>query len=430
MSFMEEKIMSDIDWEKSNICYIANEIVDIPDNINFQELRKKIEPWLTAVFQSEHLSLLLGTGLTTALCKMIKNPKDEIQAMNRLPFSEDFSCIVNHADVTAKALERGNANIEDDIRVANELLKGLEIQGKTEEAEKLKKELNENLSTFANNVLQNESNVLNASNRDDIISTLRQFLISFASRTATRDRLHIFTTNYDRFIEYALDEAGIYTIDRFVGKINPTMRMHKMEIDFHYNPPGIRGEPRYIEGVVRYTKIHGSFDWKEENGKIIRIPLPFGNGKEYKYDNPHDSLMIYPNSLKGIETVYFPYSELFRDFSSAICRPNSVLVTYGYGFGDSHINRIILDMMNILSTHLVIMSFDTANGRIKNFIKKCNRSQITLLIGNNLGNIKNLVDFYLPKAAIDRISDRRTTVLEKRGENNDNSTTISEDNKE
>ena len=405
----------EIDWAKEHICYITNEVIDIPETINTQELRKKIEPWLTAVFQSEHLSLLLGTGLTASLCYMIpKEERTETQTMNRLPFSSDFSYIGKYADISSAALERGKANIEDDLRVANELLQGLRIQDKKDEAEKLKSELNTMLSDFASNVLQNEQNVLKASNKDDIISTLRQFLISFASRTATRDRLHIFTTNYDRFIEYALDEAGIYTIDRFIGKINPTMRMHKMEIDFHYNPPGIRGEPRYIEGVVRYTKIHGSFDWKEENGKIIRIPLPFGG--DHSFDNPHDTLIIYPNSSKGIDTVYFPYSELFRDFSSAICRPNSVLVTYGYGFGDSHINRIILDMMNILSTHVVIISFDGANGRIQRFVNKCNKSQITLLIGSHLGDINNLVNNYLPKAAIDKISDRRTNILEKRGE--------------
>ena len=405
----------EIDWTKENICYIANEIIDIPENINSQDLRKKIEPWLTAVFQSEHLSLLLGTGLTASLCYMIpEKERSATQTMNRLSFSTDFSYIGKYADKSSEALERGKANIEDDIRVANELLKGLQIQDEKDEAEKLKTELNTMLSDFASNVLQNERNVLNASNRDDIMSTLRQFLISFASRTATRDRLHIFTTNYDRFIEFALDEAGIYTIDRFIGKINPTMRMHKMEIDFHYNPPGIRGEPRYIEGVVRYTKIHGSFDWKEENGKIIKIPLPFGGN--HSFENPHETLIIYPNSSKGMETVYFPYSELFRDFSSAICRPNSVLVTYGYGFGDSHINRIILDMMNILSTHVVIISFDGANGRIEKFVNNCNKSQITLLIGNQLGDIKNLVDYYLPKAAIDKISDRRTNILEKRGE--------------
>lgn len=123
------------------------------------------------------------------------------QAMNRLTFSEDFLYISRYADNIAEKLERGCANIEDDIRVANELLKGLYIQNERDKADKLKNELNKMISDFATNVLQNEHNVLSASNHEEIISTLRQFLISFASRTATRDRLHIFTTNYDRFIE-------------------------------------------------------------------------------------------------------------------------------------------------------------------------------------------------------------------------------------
>ncbi|GIV29201.1 MAG: hypothetical protein KatS3mg028_0267 [Bacteroidia bacterium] len=35
--------------------------------ITGKKLEEKIEPWLTAVFQSEHLSLLLGSGLPIAL---------------------------------------------------------------------------------------------------------------------------------------------------------------------------------------------------------------------------------------------------------------------------------------------------------------------------------------------------------------------------
>ena len=31
------------------------------------ELRSRIEPWLTSLFQSEHLSLLVGSGLSTAI---------------------------------------------------------------------------------------------------------------------------------------------------------------------------------------------------------------------------------------------------------------------------------------------------------------------------------------------------------------------------
>jgi hypothetical protein len=71
-------------------------------------------------------------------------------------------------------------------------------------------------------------------------------------------------------------------------------------------------------------------------------------------------------------------------------------------------------MLTIPSTHLDIISYDLANGRIQNFINKCNQAQLTLLIGNELGNFENLTNYYLPKPAIDRITDREARVLEKR----------------
>lgn len=39
---------------------------DKKNEINPSDLRVGIEPWLTSLFQSEHLSLLVGSGLTTA----------------------------------------------------------------------------------------------------------------------------------------------------------------------------------------------------------------------------------------------------------------------------------------------------------------------------------------------------------------------------
>ena len=417
--------MQTINWEQDHILYIANEIPESSDKPDEKKLRNVIEPWLTAVFQSEHLSLLTGTGLTTGICYEAGVTP---QAMGRIDFNTYNKEIHKYADSAAENLSRGTANFEDDLRTAIELLKGLKILNDSKTAE-LESEINHQLKSLVTNLRANEKQVLAAADKGaEALALLRRFLISFSSRTATRDRLHIFTTNYDRFIEYALDEAGIYTLDRFIGKLDPTLRMHKMELDFHYNPPGIRGEPRYVEGVVRYTKLHGSLDWRINNGEIHKIPMPFGSEpSEGNPDKPYDTVVIYPNSSKGIDTAYFPYSELFRDFSTAICRPNSVLVTYGYGFGDSHINAIIHDMLTIPSTHLVIISFDKAGdkpadknngiripGRIEKFVNKCNASQLTLLIGGHFGHIRTLTENYLPKSAIDRISDRRHKIEEKR----------------
>ena len=415
---------------KQNILYLSNEHIDIEsndfkkqDNYDYLKIRKKVEPWLAALFQSEHLSLLIGTGLSIGLT-------GKTDLMSRMSFSNDFyKDIINKAaEDEAKKLGRGTANFEDDLRVALKLLDYYKVTN-NKDAQNLEKDINVQLEEFLRQILENEQQFLKSHLKDNSeekkadndylnkLQILKSFLLSFGSRTATRERLNIFTTNYDRFIEYGLDEAGLLTIDRFIGKLQPVMRFHRIDLDYHYNPPGIRGEPRYVEGVVKLTKLHGSLDWKFVNDKIIKIPLPFGASWEVfkrEHSNVIESVVIFPNSSKAYETSFFPYSELFRDFSSAVCRPNSVLVTYGYGFGDSHINRIILDMLTIPSTHLVIISYDNASRRINEFISQCNPAQLTLLIGSELGDLEKLVTYYLPKPAIDRISERERRILEKR----------------
>ncbi len=426
--------MNKIDFSKKDILFIGNEQFNIDDDqfksngdIDVQKIRKKIEPWLTAVFQSEHLSLLVGTGLTIALTGSGGFP-------DRINFEGEFKDkIRNKANEEAQRFERGKANFEDDLRVAIELLKGLEIQNEKDKVESLKECINKELYNLINCIVDaekkfllpveesnqnNGTNIISKENKSeksfDKLTLLTKFLLSFASRTASRDRLNIFATNYDRIIEYGLDRAGLLTLDRFIGKINPIMRFHRIDLDYHYNPPGIRGEPRYVEGVVRYTKLHGSIDWKFEDKQIVKLPIAFGQDIKDYFKTPLDNVVIYPNSSKAVETSYFPYSELFRDFSTAICRPNSVLVTYGYGFGDSHINQIIMDMLTIPSTHLVIISFNNASGRIEKFIKQCNESQLTLIIGDELAELVKLVNNYLPKPTIDYITDRQARIMEKR----------------
>jgi hypothetical protein len=211
-------------------------------------------------------------------------------------------------------------------------------------------------------------------------------------------------------------------MDRFVGTMMPIFRSSRLNLDLHYNPPGIRGEPRYLEGVARLTKLHGSVDWIQSGNEIRRVGLPFGANDVAPYltapglkDASAMKLMIYPNSAKDRETSEYPYVELFRDFVAAICRPNSTLVTYGYGFGDEHINRVINDMLTIPSTHLVIISFDDPVGRILKFYRESARfDQMTVLIGHNLGNIENLAMNYLPKSAIDRTTIRMAELLQHR----------------
>ena len=391
------------------------------DAFEEKELRKHIEPWLTSLFQSEHLSLLVGSGLTHAVHILATG---KIAAgMGTIPLSVHQEQINAAAEVSAKRAGRKKGNVEDQLRVANELLRGLEIL-QSPEATTLEDKLIEGMKGFATSILKSEAVIATAPDdlREHAFTALVTFLMSFASRTGTRDRLNIFTTNYDRLIEAGAELAGLHLLDRFLGTLMPIFRSSRLDLDMHYNPPGIRGEPRYLEGVARFVKLHGSVDWVQTGKDIRRIGLPFGADTIEPYlqapglnSATAQKLMIYPNAAKDRETADYPYVELFRDLAAAVCRPNSTLVTYGYSFGDEHINRVIRDMLTIPSTHLVVISRDDPLDRIMQTYEQIGRpSQVSLLIGPALADLTKLTENYLPKAAIDKTTFRMSELLKQR----------------
>ena len=249
------------------------------------DLRKQIEPWLTALFQSDHLSLLVGSGITQSVHLMACHlPAPPIN----IKINSYKDAITQGEKSSAVDSGRGNApNFEDTLRVANEIYSGckhfLPLDGTSDNVKdginELKSEIEAALSLISQTILQGETAIAVAldEEREKAFNYLVGFLMSFASRAGTRDRLHIFTTNYDRVIEAGAEIAGLHLIDRFVGSLNPIFRSSRLNLDMHYNPPGIRGEPRYLEGVVRYTKLHGSLDWVSIGREIRRIGLPFGS---------------------------------------------------------------------------------------------------------------------------------------------------------
>lgn len=400
---------TDVSWLKS-------------EEFDHKELRNRIEPWLTSLFQSEHLSLLAGSGLTHAVHYLAAGKG--AAGMGSLTLSNHETEINQAAEKAAEAAGRRNGNLEDQLRISNELLRGLEILGESKEANALRGDLQAGMQGFAQLILSSEAGIATAEEhkREQAFNTLVTFLMSFASRTGMRDRLNIFTTNYDRLIEAGAELAGLHLLDRFLGNLMPIFRSSRLDLDMHYNPPGIRGEPRYLEGVARYTKLHGSVDWLQTGKDIRRFGLPFGGESVEPYlkapglgNATAHKLMIYPNAAKDRETADYPYVELFRDLAAAVCRTNSTLVTYGYSFGDEHINRVIRDMLTIPSTHLVVISYDDPLGRIMQTYEEIGRpSQISLLIGPALADLSTLTENYLPKAAIDKTTFRMSELLKQR----------------
>ncbi len=401
------------------------DVSDPEDHVKAQH--GQIEPWLSAVFQSEHLSLLLGSGFTAAVASSAGGTSTGMGSKPWESFGECAEPLRLAAIAYAKNADRGETpNIEDQARAVLSLMEGLRIlsfndKDAAEALLRLKGAYGTMISDFLKSLLLAETEISSAASEEARLGAavlLQSFLLSFASRSASRERLHIFTTNYDRVIEHGCDLAGLHVLDRFVGSIEPRFRSSRLDVDLHYNPPGIRGEPRYMEGVLQLTKLHGSLDWRlDGKGWVRRVGLPFGAASNHPAvaRDPADTIMIYPNAAKDRETADYPYVDLFRDFAASVCQPNSSLVTYGYGFGDDHINRVLADMLPIPSTHLVIISYGDEGGRVSRFCDAVGRkAQISLLIGPHFADMTTLAQNYLPKPAIDRITMRQTELLRNR----------------
>lgn len=84
-----------------------------------------------------------------------------------------------------------------------------------------------------------------------------------------------------------------------------------------------------------YVKLHGSFNWKDSDGNETMV---IGTSKEEDIEN---------------EPILNWYKDLFENVLSI---RDSRLLIIGYGFGDTHINRIILDSINKKNLRLYIIS--------------------------------------------------------------------------
>jgi len=180
------------------------------------------------------------------------------------------------------------------------------------------------------------------------------------SRPTNLKRTNLFTTNYDVIFERAMDEMGLIYVDGFVGGLRKFFQPQAFNYDYYYPASTTEGKVTRLEHVLHFYKLHGSLSWIES--KASSTTNVCGIEKTEAVKDGVDNVLIYPTPMKEHETIGFPYSELVRRFASVIQQPQSVLITYGYGFGDAHINRAIYEALNIPSFQLVIVSYNWTPG--------------------------------------------------------------------
>lgn len=174
------------------------------------------------------------------------------------------------------------------------------------------------------------------------------FLRRLGRRSVRRERLKLFTTNYDRCFEHAAQRAGFVIIDGF------TLTQPSFFDPMHFSYDIVRRSgkqeaPDYIENLFQLYKIHGSIDWEfDEDSKRINKTL----------ETSHP-LLIYPRNTKYELAFAQPYLEMISSFQSAIREEETGLLIIGFGFNDNHIAEPILAAIETnLAMKVVVISPD------------------------------------------------------------------------
>lgn len=129
--------------------------------------------------------------------------------------------------------------------------------------------------------------------------------------------VEIFTPNYDLLIEEAFERARIPFFDGFSGAVDPFFDSATIANE---NLP-----PQW----ARVWKLHGSLGWGTRNGQVVR-----GLGRA-------TTDCIYPTHLKYDQVQRLPYSAFMRRLRKFVESPDSLLITCGFSFCDSHLSSLL-----------------------------------------------------------------------------------------
>lgn len=139
--------------------------------------------------------------------------------------------------------------------------------------------------------------------------------------------LPVVTTNYDRLIEIAAEEAGLGVNTLFHGQFAGSLNEKESKLSF-LNEVELKGKAvRYrYRPHVNVLKPHGSLDWYHRDGKPVR----------YAGDLPLPRLIITPGLNKFRNGYESPFDRHRERANEAIDRASRFLII-GYGFNDDHL---------------------------------------------------------------------------------------------
>ncbi len=299
----------------------------MPRIFNISENSEDVKKTLARSFQSAHLNFLIGSGASLPAIPIAGTTEAEIAALF-------------------------DAGQEQDARnLMREFLAG--IQGPT------------------NRLIADEDDAGNAESLAMyklLLGTI-ETVLSERRTTLLPKRASIFSTNYDLLVEKAaVSFPGLVLNDGFSRVPSLDNRMEFAPRSFFntiYNTGNLY-EYKVEIPSVSLVKLHGSLSWKKGNEQILfdvsskDVP-PTGSSDDDIQAFIESYAVVLPETTKFRTTLMdSTYYELLRIYANELDRENTLLMAFGFSFGDEHILGITKRALKNPTLKLAIFAYSEA----------------------------------------------------------------------
>jgi hypothetical protein len=156
-------------------------------------------------------------------------------------------------------------------------------------------------------------------------------------------KFHLITTNYDRLIEFAAEAAEIGVDSRFFGYLHGRSDP-KRSADAH-RESYFSGKNSQFRGLpcLFVHKPHGSLDWFEVGGKIVRCPVEAGRVP----------VIITPGADKYQKSFRLAFDDQRTSGNHAASHANRLLFI-GYGFNDDHLEQYLCPDLKLTKPTVIV----------------------------------------------------------------------------
>ncbi|MGE0623665.1 MAG: SIR2 family protein [Pseudomonadales bacterium] len=294
---------------------------------NLQEADNKA---LTGALQSAHLNFLIGSGASLPAIPAAGNVESRIAEL----FAEDRE---------REALTAMYEFLRSIQSPMNRLIRG-EADGQNDEC---------------------------VSNYSDLLALIEIILVERRTDLLPK-QANVFTTNYDLFIEKASEShAGIRLNDGFARVPSLERRMVFSPQSFFDATFSTGSLYNYKVEVpaVNLIKLHGSFSWKaNQAGEVtFHVAAADGLGEDPMlhplrvYVRQFAGSVVLPQVQKFRETIMNQtYYDLLRIYQNQLDKENSLLISFGFSFGDEHILDITRRALKNITLKMIVVAYDEA----------------------------------------------------------------------